>query len=188
MTRILIDLDAVLAHWGGGFDRELDTFGDAAAGIPRSADQPSWNLEEGRTSEEKLIIRHIMRLPGFYSRLEIFPGAKAAVRALLDAGYDVRIVTAPYLSNPTCASDKLDWVQRKIGNAWGARTILTNDKTLVRGDILIDDKPVITGADEPSWRRIIYGDYAYNRAVEGPRLTTWRDPSAVIDLIERTLA
>ncbi|WP_421446371.1 5' nucleotidase, NT5C type, partial [Agrobacterium tumefaciens] len=54
--------------------------------------------------------------------------------------------------------------------------ILTRDKTLVRGDLIIDDKPRIQGAVTPSWRHIVY-DAPYNRQVtDAPRLTwqNWR--------------
>lgn len=172
--RVLVDQDAVIASWGGGFDERLDRYGDAAAGIPRAAFQEHWNLHEGRTPEEQEIIREIMEEPGFYRNLRPIRGAKEALKSALKAGHDVRIVSSPYLSNPTCASDKLEWVARHYGSHWASRVVLTNDKTIVHGDILIDDKPEITGSMEPTWRHIIYGDYAYNRSATGrSRIRSW---------------
>lgn len=175
--RLLVDMDAVIAHWGAEFDKCLNVFGPVADGIPRTAHQQQWNLNEGRTAAERKIIEQVMIEPGFYRRLELIPGAKqalkAALKAAVKAGHDVRIVSSPYISNPTCASDKLDWIARHYGSQWASRLILTNDKTVVHGDILVDDKPEVTGSMEPTWMHVLFGDYAYNRAVAGPRITEW---------------
>jgi len=91
---------------------------------------------------------------------------------MVKAGHDVRIVTSPWVSNPTCASDKLNWVVKHYGSHWGPRVIITADKTLVRGDILIDDKPEIHGAAEPEWEHVIF-DQPYNRDIDKKRITDW---------------
>ena len=175
--RLLVDMDAVIAHWGAEFDRCLDVVGPLASGIPRTKDQQQWNLNEGRTAGEKIIIERIMTDPGFYTRLEPIEGAKQALKAAVKEGHDVRIVSAPYISNPTCASDKIDWIVRHYGSRWASRLILTNDKTVVHGDFLIDDKPTITGSMEPTWRHVVFGDYAYNKHVPGLRITAWSSHS-----------
>jgi hypothetical protein len=48
--------------------------------------------------------------------------------------------------------------------------ILTRDKTLVRGDVLVDDKPEIGGLATPHWRHLLY-DQPYNRNSPGPRMS-----------------
>lgn len=173
--RLLVDMDAVIAHWGPEFDRCLDAFGADAAGIPRTANQEVWDLEAGRTDGEKAIIRQIMREPGFYTRLKPITGAKEALKSALAAGHDVRIVSSPFISNPTCASDKLAWITKHYGSHWASRLVLTNDKTVVHGDFLIDDKPEITGSMEPTWRHVIFGDYEYNQHANGLRMRWWID-------------
>ncbi|WP_217181627.1 hypothetical protein [Streptomyces sp. AC495_CC817] len=173
--RLLVDQDAVIASWGDEFDDRLDSFGAGAANIPRTRDQQQWDLNAGRTEPEKRIIKKIMTEPGFYRRLKPISGAKQALKSALAAGHDVRIVSSPYISNPTCASDKIDWVVRHYGSQWASRLILTNDKTVVHGDFLIDDKPEVVGSMTPSWRHIVFGDYEYNQHVDGLRLRYWVD-------------
>ena len=151
MTRILVDMDGVIADWGHAYGESLDMFGEDAANIPRHKDQRGFDLHAGRTDRERALIDAVMIEPGFYSRLRPIPGAKEALKGMVKAGHDVRIVTSPWVSNPTCASDKLNWVVKHYGSHWGPRVIITADKTLVRGDILIDDKPEIHGAAEPEW-------------------------------------
>lgn len=171
--RLLVDMDAVIAHWGAEYDRCLDRAGSAGANIPRSVDQQDWDLKKGLGPRQAKVVDRIMQEPGFYTRLEPIDGAKEALKAAVKDGHDVRIVSSPYISNPTCASDKLDWIARHYGSHWASRLILTNDKTVVHGDFLIDDKPVIKGSMTPTWRRVIFGDYPYNRHVSGLRITRW---------------
>ena len=40
---------------------------------------------------------------------------------------------------------QFEWVEEHLGRDWTLRLILTRDKTVVNGHILIDDKPKITG-------------------------------------------
>jgi 5'-nucleotidase len=76
-----------------------------------------------------------------------------------------------------CVKEKYDWVAQHLGKEWTMRINLMNDKTLIRGDLLIDDKPKITGLLTPEWQHIIY-DAPYNRGVPGPRMT-WDDMSVI---------
>lgn len=173
--RILVDLDGVLANWGAEYDRLLDLFDEAAAGIPRTANQVQWDLGHGRTAAEREIIHAVMTKPGFYRWLEPIRGAKEALNWAVEAGHDVRIVSTPDARNPTCASDKLAWVTQHYGVEWTKRLILTADKTVIHGDILIDDKSEITGSMEPTWEHVVFGDYAYNRKADRARMVAWSE-------------
>jgi 5'-nucleotidase len=166
-------MDGVIADWGRAYGESLDLFGVDAAAIPRHKDQRSFNLNEGRTERERILIAAVMVEEGFYSRLQPIQGAKQALKAMVKDGHDVRIVTSPWVSNPTCASDKLNWIVKHYGSHWGPRVIITADKTLVRGDFLIDDKPEVTGSVEPEWEHILF-DQPYNRDVnDKQRITGW---------------
>lgn len=181
MSRILVDMDGVIADWGGAWNNAMDLIGEAAANIPRHEQQMTFNLNEGRTPEEKAIIAEVMVTEGFYRHLSPIGGAKTALRSMLKAGHDVRIVTSPWISNPTCASDKLNWVAKYYGTHWAQRVILTTDKTLVRGDYLIDDKPEVKGSEDPTWEHILF-DQPYNKTVEGrKRIVNWEDWESVLN-------
>lgn len=179
MSVILVDMDGVIADWGRAYNASLDEFGEDAANIPRHEQQTSFNLNTGRTDREKAIIGAVMVEPGFYSRLEPIPGAKQALKGMHKAGHDVRLVTSPWVSNPTCASDKLNWVAEHYGSHWASRVVITTDKTLVRGDFLIDDKPEITGSQAPSWEHVLF-DQPYNQDVPRRRIVDWAQWAEVL--------
>ena len=179
--RVLVDMDGVIADWGAAYGAALDAHGPAAAGIPRHHQQTSFDLLAGRTEQERKIISAIMVSPGFYSRLQPIPGARQALKAIVKVGHDVRIVTSPWVSNPTCASDKLNWVSDRYGSHWAQRVILTTDKTLVYGDLLIDDKPEVTGAVEPFWEHVLF-DQPYNRSISRKRrMFRWDEWETIIN-------
>lgn len=170
---VLVDVDSVLADWEPAFVNEFraDFPHLKCAGV---GERRVFDLNAGLTSEQKAATRTIMDKPGFYARLEPIAGASAAMNAMLAAGLDVAICTSPWLPNPTCASDKLDWMEQHIGEGWAARTLITHDKTRVMGDILIDDRPDITGAvATPTWEHI-YFTQAYNaNRTDRRRIDSW---------------
>jgi 5'-nucleotidase len=50
--------------------------------------------------------------------------------------------------------------------------VITQDKTLVCGDVLIDDKPVIEGLMTPQWVHMVF-DASYNQHIQTPFRMTW---------------
>jgi 5'-nucleotidase len=178
MTKtILIDLDGVLANWGAHWDWHLDHCYEPweTGRIPRHTEQRSFDLKAGLDFEEQRIVDEVMAFDDFYAYIPEIEGAANALAMLTDAGHDVFICTSPWLPNRTCASDKLTWVDWKMGAGWADRTIITKDKTMVHGDILIDDKPDVKGLRKPSWEHILF-DQPYNQQVVGKRrIMSWSD-------------
>ena len=77
--------------------------------------------------------------------------------------------------------EKLSWVERHLGREFMLRTILTRDKTLVRGNVLIDDKPEVKGVMTPEWEHILF-DLPCNRNVPSKRRLTWKNYRGVLGL------
>jgi 5'-nucleotidase len=56
-----------------------------------------------------------------------------------------------------------------------ARLIITRDKTHVKGKLLVDDKPFVTGTGIPSWEHVVF-TAPYNLALtDRKRLSSWND-------------
>lgn len=65
-------------------------------------------------------------------------GAISALKDMGDSGLSVFIVTTPDAKYTERSSfEKFLWVEKHLGVEWKARTILTSDKTLVRGTCFI---------------------------------------------------
>lgn len=172
---VLLDQDGVLADFELAF-REgwVANYPD----LPHVAehDRKVFKLKEEYPPELHGHVEAIYQAPGFFRNLAPVPGALEGVRDLVDAGVDVFICTSPLSRFENCVLEKYEWVEKHLGREFARRVILTTDKTLVRGDILVDDKPEIVGRYTPEWRHVIY-DRAYNRNAPGPRMTwaNWRE-------------
>lgn len=168
--RILVDLDGVVVNWTKRFEHDLERyFPDLEFPLLREFSTPT-NLPK----EHRDAIDYVKNREGFYRHMEPIEGAFDAILSMSEY-HDVWFCSTPEVENVTCASDKISWVYDFLGSDFAKRVILTHDKTLVRGDILIDDRPDITGVQIPTWRQIIFTQL-YNTHVRGlNRLDRWSD-------------
>ena len=173
---ILLDQDGVLADFERAFLAAWrQRYPDIAP--VEAENRKSFHLLEDYPPELRAQAEALYTAPGFISNLPPVPGAIEAYRELLALGMDVRICSSPLRQYENCVAEKYQWVERHLGRAATERLILTRDKTLVQGDLLIDDRPRVEGGARPRWRHIIY-DAPYNRHETGrPRLTwsNWRN-------------
>lgn len=76
--------------------------------------------------------------PGFFFNLKPVDGALSGVRALIEMGWDVYILTQPVAESAHSYSEKVQWI-----GMWFPELIrkvnMVQDKGLVKGDFLIDD-------------------------------------------------
>lgn len=181
---VLVDMDNTLVHFDAAFARrwaEIDSEYDAALHLP---DREHFELEQNLPAHLRHKAEQIMGAPGFYASFEPVEGALDAVRAMVARGFEVRLCTAPHpLQWEECAREKYGWVRRHLGEEWMSRVIITRDKTCVRGTVLIDDKPAVTGwYARPAWTHVVF-DRSYNRgaaAERAPRLKHWREWERVV--------
>lgn len=75
---------------------------------------------------------------GFFLELEPLPGAIEAFLKL-SALHDVWILTAPSIQNPMSYSEKNYWVRKYLGEECVKKLIMCPNKSLLKGDYLIDD-------------------------------------------------
>uniref|UniRef100_A0A9L0KIV8 5',3'-nucleotidase, mitochondrial n=1 Tax=Equus asinus TaxID=9793 RepID=A0A9L0KIV8_EQUAS len=151
--RVLVDMDGVLADFEGGFLRKYRA---------RFPDQPFIALEDRRgfwVSEqygrlqpglsEKAI--SIWESENFFFDLEPLPGAVEAVKQMANLeNTDVFICTSPIRMYKYCPYEKYAWVEKHFGPDFLEQIVLTRDKTVVSADLLIDDRPDITGKQSSS--------------------------------------
>lgn len=76
---------------------------------------------------------------GFFLKLEEMSGAIESFKKLQEK-YDVWILTRPSFRNVNCYTEKAQWVWDHLGYDVLEKTILCGDKSLLKGDYLIDDQ------------------------------------------------
>ncbi|BAM83061.1 hypothetical protein CYME_CMT031C [Cyanidioschyzon merolae strain 10D] len=171
---ILIDMDNTIVSFDDAFVKrwkELDPHADEALIRKRQ----HFELEENLPPEARAIAEKIMGEPGFYASFRPLEGAIVALRAMIDRSWEVRLCSAPHpLQWEDCVRDKYSWVREHLGSDWLHRIMIVRDKTCVRGSVLIDDKPSISGFyPDPEWLHVVF-DQPYNRDVEArARLSHW---------------
>ena len=178
--RILVDQDGVLADFDAGWEADFaDRWGLLAPVVGPLAERRSFKVDDQYPASWRDAVREVSTRPGFFESLPPVPGAVAGLHALAAAGHDVYICTTPLSTYQFCVAEKYAWVEKHLGHPWTKRVILTKDKTLIRGDVLIDDKPHVTGSMVPSWVHARY-TRSYNADLEGVVRLTWANAGTVL--------
>ncbi len=128
---IYIDIDDTLADWSDGMEKAKKA-------------NPNMSFPQAEY--------------GFYSGLTPIEGGVEAVRWLLSSTFfEPFILTAPSVMNPMSYTEKRVWVERYLGMKMVEKLIISPDKSLLKGDYLIDDKLVGRGQNNFEGLIIQYG-------------------------------
>ena len=139
---IHVDMDDTLCDYTGQFNRELKR--NPARQYPQSRE-------------------------GFFLELQPLPDAISGVNHLQDLGYNMHFLTAPSYKNAHCYTEKRLWIEKHFGLDICKNLIIAQNKSLVMGDYLIDDRSegrkqnefvgelIHFGSDQfPSWIEVIH--------------------------------
>lgn len=166
-------MDGVLADFNkGGYEIFSTTYPEGPKIDPKNVKSFYISKEYPEFWGEKL--KELYYKSGFFLNLPEIPGAKKALLEMKELGIDIKICTAPMKKHKTCADEKLEWIRNHLGHDFDENTIICRDKTFVRGDILIDDRPEVEGSLLPSWEHILY-DAPYNQSVNNRRRLSWEN-------------
>ncbi|KAF6095915.1 5', 3'-nucleotidase, cytosolic [Phyllostomus discolor] len=181
-VRVLVDMDGVLADFEAGLLRAFCRRFPGEPHVPLAERRGFFAREQYRALRPDLAdkVASVYEAPGFFLDLEPIPGAVEAMQqmnALKDT--EVFICTSPLLKFDHCVGEKYRWVEKHLGPQFVERIIMTRDKTVVLGDLLIDDKDTIQGQEEtPSWEHILF-TCCHNQHLALPptrrRLLSWSD-------------
>lgn len=166
---VLVDMDNTLVDWDKEFIRRLCQStgmpGQRVARLVGSRKHYEIEKNDFGVSAEKML--GVIKEAGFYAALQPFPGAVDALQRMVAAGVDVRLVTSPHPEcAASCAAEKYQWLLAHLGHTWIDRLIIARDKTHVQGDVLVDDKPKISGSSKVvRWTQVLYSQ-SYNKTVD----------------------
>lgn len=173
MSIILCDLDGVVcglhAEWLRRYNAD---FGDSLT----LADITTWDMVPHVKPECGRRIYEYLHARDLYDRIEPIAGAIDGVRRLRAAGHRVVFVTS-CVDGPMAMS-KIAWLSRFDVFTSMADVVIAHDKSLVRGDLMIDDYP--KNLDDFDGPAILF-DAPYNRASEHVRAVGW---DRVVELVE----
>lgn len=179
--RVLVDMDQTIADFEGYF---LTIF------RKKYPDEPFIPLEKRRTfylgdqydkMQEGLKpkVNSIYQAEGFFRDLPELPGACDAIKAMDSMeGVDVFLCSSPLFQYKYSAKEKYEWVENHLGPDFIEKVILTRDKTIINGHLLIDDRPDIKGAcKEPAWEHILMTacHNEHMKRIRQTRLDNWTD-------------
>jgi 5'-nucleotidase len=176
MKLVLIDMDEVIFWTYGGLTRVLKEKHPEIKSIPYEQNT-EYYVEKLYSKNQRKVVNSIWYEKGFFRNLELMPGALEALTEISKKN-EIFICSSPLIS-PYCLQEKYDAVGEKLGGRWQKKLITTKDKTIIEGDILIDDKPEITGVRTPRWEHVLY-DHPWNRHVSGKRKVTWQNYREVL--------
>lgn len=167
--RILVDLDGVLADfdrplWDWAVERGFQFNVESVTAAGRSYFLTE-NLQE--EWQRRLMRRHIDQTD-FFRTLPEIDGCVEGLRELAD-NFDVWLCTKPLESNLVCRDSKAHWVRKRWPDL-EHKLIITPDKSLINGDVLLDDAIRPEWAATATWNPVIYRQ-SYNGA--GTKWENW---------------
>ncbi len=111
--------------------------------------------------DNPIYTEHPDKIPHIFRYLSPINGAIKAVNQLLESPlYEVYILSTAPWNNPSAWTDKRLWLEDKFGDRINRRLILTHRKDLIKGEILIDDRPN-NGAKDFEGEWIQFGSEKY---------------------------
>lgn len=176
---VLFDMDGVLAD----FDSAVATIfasNRRLAPFARNIFTRTEYYIQGDTPSHQREIDNIINSDELWSTIPMYAGIAEKLNRFASITKDrfsreTFIRTGPHISAPTCLLRKHELVQRVLGPEWVKKLIITTDKSLVRGCLLIEDRPdPLQGLKDPSWMQVVYPQ-TYNESVPAsvPRFQGW---------------
>jgi 5'-nucleotidase len=178
---LLIDIDNTLTNFSDDFETEW-----LKLHPNKYLDYFEYNLYEAvkiHFDKEELCniqydIKKVMNTKGLFLNQYPIEGSIEAYHEFIKLGFEVKLCSTPWHTSTICYSEKASWCSKYLGQH--KDLILTNDKTLIIGDILIDDHPNICGLAIPQWTQILYSR-PYNEKHTGtPRISNWKEYQKVV--------
>jgi len=142
------------------------------------SERVSHKFYEDYPEEVHSSIHEIYHAKGFYENLPPIEGAIDALKEM-NEHFTVFICSTPLRDYMFNIFEKYAWIDAHLGKEWIEKIILTRDKTLIHGDYLIDDAPVVNGVFQPKWEHILF-DQAYNRKDTHKRRLNWQNWRSVL--------
>ena len=150
---VLIDLDGVCADFNGAA-WDFCNLNGLIVNCEQGQERHHYLTDHIQNKNHRRLLRdHIDNTP-FFRDLNPIEGAIDGVRRLAEL-VEIWLVSKPLEVNSTCHSDKHNWVTKHLPEL-SDRLILAGDKSLVNGDILLDDAPKPKWFPRADWQPVVF--------------------------------
>ena len=168
---ILVDMDNTIVDYSTPIAEELL----CKTGVDATYD--NWTFFTENNNELKKIQKDKQKEDGFFYSLKPIKGALDALREMEEMGFTVFIVSSPSVSSDTCHSDKVRWLKKYLGEEWARRLVLTKDKTIIYGHVLIDDRIDVNGVCDGHrpWLHILFTQHYNVQITDKPHIKGWNN-------------
>lgn len=160
--KILLDFDEVIntmvSHW-------VNTLNCVYGTSVNFEDVNEWDMRKAFPTLTEDEIYNPLHLQTFWNGVEMMPGAKEGIQKLLFQGHEIYIVTS---AHPDTIKWKAEWLQRELPEIPWSHVIVANNKSLIKGDVLVDDG--LHNLYEGSYIKVLF-DKPWNRNVDKSKLT-----------------
>lgn len=184
--RIIVDQDQVICKW---VERILEWFNnDYGTSFTRDDVKNYWGMESILGSQGKPFIRACIRYPELYRDLDPVEGAIEGMKRLIDDGHDVIIATAVPSAGGIAYHGKLEWIRRNMPFFNLKNFVAIQRKSLLSGDVLVDDGPHNITEWLATNRNAIVFDCPWNRSLADEALLrshSWDDVVRHVQLLDR---
>lgn len=176
---VLVDMDDVITE----FEKKVIEL--LIEKVPEKEDLFKKERTKFKLNEEhpelKELIKEITSQKGLIENLEPVEGCIEALKKIKELGHDIFICTSPLTDYENNIVEKYKWIEKNLGKEWTKKIIFTKDKTLIKGDVLIDDNPEIKGLKNPEWEHIIF-DRVYNKHIKDKKRLTWDNWEEILNI------
>jgi 5'-nucleotidase len=132
----LVDLDCTLVDMLPSWLRRYNEITEEKVQVSDVKD-----YDVGLVCTNQKVLYDILDEPGFFFNMKPMPGAVKYFQKLLDEGFDLVVVTQPPRRVDLAVRDKRRWMKKHFPNFELMNMIFCHRKSLIRGDLLFDDKP-----------------------------------------------
>lgn len=178
--KILVDMDGVLANFEKKFlENYRNTFPDEYF-IPLE-NRINFSIIEAYPEHLRDKVESIYTSKGFFESLDPIEGAIEAIQEMKALKVQIAFCTAPLSQYEHCVLEKYKWIEKHFDFDWTKRIIMTKDKTIVKGDYLIDDRPNIKGLFQPEWKHLLF-ERIFNQHIKNVEKINWDNWKSVLSL------
>lgn len=172
---LLLDVDQPLAQFNVHFWNEAERCG-FYFDIAEMHMQTKRYLTDHIVHSHRKQSRKLVEATGWFRALPVTPGSQEGVEELQRRGVDIWLCTKPLEENPSCRDEKGAWVAEHFPKLL-KKLIITPDKSMCVGDVLLDDAPKVEWFDHAMWRPVLFTEPFNGQGSiwEGHPHWTWGD-------------